>query len=61
MDLSDTFFLTTLIQVRLPGLPLEFWHEDIFRGIVGSFGDLIAMDQAMTSKSKLQSGRLYVT
>ena len=44
MDLSDTFFLTTPIWVRLLGLPLEFWHEDIFRGITRSFGDLIAMD-----------------
>ena len=60
MDLSDAFFLTTPIWVRLPGLPLEYWHEDIFKGIVGSFGELIAVDQATTSKSKINSARLYV-
>ena len=60
MDLSNTFFLTILIWVRLPGLPLEFWHEDIFRGIVGSFRDIIVMDQATALKSKLQNARLYV-
>ena len=60
MDLSDAFFLTTLIWVRLPGLPLEFWHEDIFKGIAGSFGELIAVDNATALKSKLQSARLYV-
>ena len=51
MDLSYAFFLTTLIWVRLPGLPLEFWHEDNFRGIVGSFGDLIAIDRPIVACS----------
>ena len=60
MDLFDTFLLTTSIWVRLPGLPLELWHEDFLKGIVGSFGELIAVDNATTSKSKLQSARLYV-
>lgn len=48
MDLSNAFFLTALIWVRIPGLPLEFWHEDIFNGIASSFGELIAVDNAMT-------------
>lgn len=60
MDLSDAFFLTTLIWVRLPGLPLEFWHEDIFKGIASSFGELVAVDNVTASKSKLQCARLYV-
>ena len=57
MDLSNALFLTTPIQVRLPSLPPKFWHEDIFKGIVGSFGELIVVDH---TKSKLQSARLYV-
>ena len=46
--------------MRLPGLPLEYWHEDIFKGIAGSFGELMAVDHATTSKSKLNSARLSV-
>ena len=53
MDLSDAFFLTTPVWVRLPSLHLEFWHEDIFKGIVGSFGELVAIDNVMALKSKL--------
>ena len=60
MDLLDAFFLTTPIWVRLPSLPLEFWHEDIFKGIASSFGELVALDNATASRSKLQSARLYV-
>ena len=60
MDLSNALFLTTPIWVRLPSLPLELQHEDIFKGIDGSFGELIVADNAMASKSKLQSARLYV-
>lgn len=60
MNLSDASFLTTPIWVRFPGLPLEFWHEDIFKRIAGSFGELVAVDNAMASKSKLQCARLYV-
>lgn len=60
MDLSDTFFLTTPVWVRLLGLPLEFWHEDIFKGITGSFDELLAIDNGMTTRSKLHCARIYV-
>jgi hypothetical protein len=60
MVLSDSFFLTTPIWARLPGLPLEFWHEDIFKGIASSFGELVALDNATATRSKLQTVRLYV-
>ena len=53
MDLTDVFFLTTLIWVRLPSLPLEVWPEDVFKGIASSFGELILVGNATTSKSKL--------
>lgn len=58
MDLFDAFFLTTLIWVRLLGIPLEFWHENIFKGIVGSFGELIAIDNGRTTRSKLHCARI---
>lgn len=60
MVLNDSFFLTTPIWARLPGLPLEFWHEDIFKGIASSFGELVALDNATATKSKLHTARLYV-
>ena len=60
MDLSYSFFLTTPIWARLPGLPLEFWHEDIFKGIASSFDELMALDNATATRTKLQSARLYV-
>ena len=60
MDLPDSFFLTTPIWARIPGLPLEFWHEEIFKGIASSFGELVALDNATVSRTNLQSARLYV-
>ena len=60
MVLSDSFFLTTPIWARLPGLPLEFWHEDIFKGIASSFGELVALDNATATRSNLQTARLLV-
>ena len=60
MVLNDSFFLTTSIWARLPGLLLEFWHEDIFKGIASSFGELVALDNATATRSKLHTARLYV-
>ena len=60
MDLSNAFFLTTLVWVRLPSLPLEFRHEEIFKGIAISFGELVAFDNVTASRSKLQCARIYV-
>lgn len=60
MDLMDAFFLTTPIQVRLPGPSLEFGHEDILKRIASSIGELVSMDHTIASRSKLQSARLYV-
>ena len=60
MDLSDSFFLTIPIWARLPGLPLEFWHEDIFKGIASSFGELAVLDKDTASRSKLHCARILV-
>jgi len=60
MDLSNSFFLTTPIWARLPSLPLQFWHEDIFKDIASSFGELVALDNATATRTKLQSAKLYV-
>ncbi|XP_057861882.2 uncharacterized protein LOC131070389 [Cryptomeria japonica] len=41
------------VWVRLPGLPLEFWDEQIFRWIGNSFGCFVAADSVTLNKSKL--------
>ena len=46
--------------VRLLGLPLEFWHEEIFKGIAESFGELMAIDNMIASRSKIHCARIYV-
>lgn len=44
MELNDFFFESAPVWMRLPGLPLEFWLEDVFLGIANSFGELVAID-----------------
>ncbi|XP_057814896.2 uncharacterized protein LOC131028601 [Cryptomeria japonica] len=41
------------IWVRLPGLPLEFWDEQIFRWIGNSFGSYVTTDLVTLAKSRL--------
>ena len=60
MDLFDAFFLIGPIWIRLPSLPLEFSHEDIFKGIADFFGELVAFDNVTASKSKPHCARIYV-
>lgn len=48
------------ISVRLPGLPMEFWGEEIFVGIVVYFGDLILVNPMTTTKRRLVYARLCV-
>ncbi|XP_059073640.1 uncharacterized protein LOC131874332 [Cryptomeria japonica] len=44
MDLNESCFVQAPVWVRLSGLPLEFWVEDVFKGIASSFGELLSMD-----------------
>ncbi|XP_059064150.1 uncharacterized protein LOC131856394 [Cryptomeria japonica] len=41
------------VWVRLLGLPLEFWDEQIFRWIGNSFGSFVAADLITLNKSRL--------
>ena len=38
LDLNNDFLTQAPVQIRLPKLPLKYWHEDVFDGIARSFG-----------------------
>lgn len=48
------------VWVRLPGLPLESWDEQIFRWIGNSFGCFVAVDSVTLNKSRLVYARFCV-
>ncbi|XP_057837885.2 uncharacterized protein LOC131048058 [Cryptomeria japonica] len=60
MELNDSFFESAPIWVRLPGLLLEFWLEDVFSGIANSFGELVAIDPMTTTRKRLVYARICV-
>ncbi|XP_057863716.1 uncharacterized protein LOC131071779 [Cryptomeria japonica] len=39
-----SFFEVIPVWFRLPGLPMEFWNEDVFKGITSSFVELLSLD-----------------
>ncbi|XP_059078021.1 uncharacterized protein LOC131876598 [Cryptomeria japonica] len=60
MDLSDAFFETIPIWVNFLGLPLEYWHEDIFKGIARVFGELLSIDQMTTTRKRMVYAKICV-
>ena len=60
LDFNDFFFQQAPVWVRLPELPLEFWNEDVFKGVANSFGELLSIDLITASKSRLIYARIYV-
>ncbi|GLJ16021.1 hypothetical protein SUGI_0265790 [Cryptomeria japonica] len=40
MDLNESFFVQAHVWVRLAGLPLELWVEDVFKRIASSIEEL---------------------
>ncbi|XP_059068306.1 uncharacterized protein LOC131858857 [Cryptomeria japonica] len=49
---ASSFFYLALVWVRLFGFPLEFWFEDVFKGIASSFGELLAMDPMIAARKR---------
>ena len=45
--------MQALVWVRLLELPLEFWNEDVFRGVANSFGELLSIHSIIASRSRL--------
>ncbi|XP_059075138.1 uncharacterized protein LOC131855840 [Cryptomeria japonica] len=60
MDLNESFFVQALVWVRLLDLPLEFWVEDVFKGIASSFGELLFMDPIIVARRRLTFVRISV-
>ncbi|XP_057869212.1 uncharacterized protein LOC131076178 [Cryptomeria japonica] len=60
MELNDSFFESALVWVRLPGLSLEFWLEDMFSGIAKSFKELVAIDSMTAAQTRLVYARICI-
>ncbi|XP_057842939.2 uncharacterized protein LOC131052042 [Cryptomeria japonica] len=60
MDLNESFFVQAPVWVRLPSLPLEFWVEDVFKGIASSFGELVSMDPITAFRRRFTFARICV-
>ena len=56
----DDSAIQVLVWVRLPGLPLDFWVEDVFQGIAQNFGDLLSLDPMIDSRKRMSYARFYV-
>lgn len=48
------------VWIKLLGLPMEYWEEDVFAGITNAFWELITIDPVMTSRRRLIYARNYV-
>ncbi|XP_057816789.2 uncharacterized protein LOC131030121 [Cryptomeria japonica] len=60
MDLNESFFVQAPVWVRLSGLPLEFWVEDVFKGIASSFDELLSMDPITAARRRLIFAKICV-
>lgn len=47
--------------VRLPGLPCQFWHDEVLAGIGNWIENLIIIDKATRAKSLMIFARLCVS
>ena len=48
------------IWIRLIGLTLEFWVEDVFQGIPGTFGEILSMDPVTVLRRRMTYARICV-
>lgn len=58
--LDDEFVVQVPIWIKLPGLPMEYWEEDMFAGIDNAFGELLSIDPVTASKRRLIYARIRV-
>lgn len=55
-----THIMITSIWVMLPSLPVEFWNQIIYEGIIDSFGKLIFVEYATKASSRLTKVRMCI-
>lgn len=60
MNPQDESMIQAPVWIRLPGLPLEFWVEDMFQGIANAFDELSSVDPDTVSRRRLTYARIYV-
>jgi hypothetical protein len=60
MDLNESFVESALVWIKLLELSMEFWNENIFKGIAGILGELLAIDSAAAARTRLVHARLCV-
>ena len=60
LDLNNDFLTQTPVWIRLPKIPLGYWHEDVFDGIARSFGELLSIDHVTVAKKRLTYARICV-
>jgi hypothetical protein len=60
LDLNNDFHSQVPVWIRLPELPLEYWHEDVFDGIARTFGELLSIDPVTAAKKRLNYARICV-
>ena len=60
LNYYDESVMQAPVWVKLLGMPLEFWVEEIFQGIVNTFGELLYMDPMTISRRRLTYARIYV-
>ena len=56
----DDFAIQDLVWFHLPSLPLEFWVEDVFKGISHTFGELLSLDPVTFSRNRMSYARFCV-
>lgn len=57
---SSCSFDFARVWVCFPGLPLEFWDEQVLKGIASTFGHLISIDNLTNSRRRLVYAQLFV-
>ncbi|XP_059068499.1 uncharacterized protein LOC131859004 [Cryptomeria japonica] len=60
LDLSDSIFEVVPVWVRLLGLPLEYWNEDVLCGIASSFGEILSIGAMTATHKRLVFARICV-
>ncbi|XP_057842059.1 uncharacterized protein LOC131051512 [Cryptomeria japonica] len=60
LDLLDSIFENVLVWARLLSLPMEYWNEDVFRGLANSFGELLSIDPMAMARKRFLFARIYV-
>ena len=60
LDLNNDFQSQVPVWIRLPELPLEYWHEDVFDGIARTFGELLSIDPVTAAKKRLNYARICI-